>query len=127
MKILVVDDEQNIRRLISFNLSQKGHEILVARNGKEGLESAQVNQPDLILLDIMMPVMNGFDACQKLKEDPKTKHIPVIVLSAKGQMTDLDEAMRVGADNYITKPFDVEKLNDTLMYKLKNMPAKEKD
>ena len=121
MKILVVDDEQNIRRLVSFNLSQAGHEILVARNGKEGVEIALKSKPDLILLDIMMPVMNGYEACKLLKNDHRTKEITIFMLSAKSQMSDLDEAMYQGADNYIIKPFDVENLNDTIMFKLKNM------
>jgi len=124
MKILVVDDDQNIRRLVSYNLSQEGHEIIVARDGKEGIEMAVKNSPDLILMDIMMPVMNGYDACKWLKKDIRTKFIPLFMLSAKGQMTDLDEAFNVGADNYITKPFDVEKLNKTIMFKLENLKNK---
>ena len=126
MKILVVDDDQNIRRLVSFNLSLEGHEILMARNGKEGIEIAVSSKPDIILMDIMMPIMNGYDACKWLKSDPRTKDIPLFMLSAKGQMTDLDEAFNVGADNYITKPFDVEELNKTIMFKLENLKQQKK-
>ncbi|MBN2461131.1 MAG: response regulator [Candidatus Cloacimonetes bacterium] len=126
MKILVVDDDQNIRRLVSFNLSIEGHEILVARTGKEGIDMAVKNKPDLILMDIMMPEMNGYDACKWLKNDARTKDIPLFMLSAKGQMTDLDEAFNVGADNYITKPFDVEKLHKTIMFKLENLRQRRK-
>ncbi|MBN1326479.1 MAG: response regulator [Candidatus Cloacimonetes bacterium] len=126
MKILIVDDDQNIRRLVSFNLSLEGHEILMARNGKEGIEIAVSSNPDIILMDIMMPIMNGYDACKWLKSDPRTKDIPLFMLSAKGQMTDLDEAFNVGADNYITKPFDVEKLNKTIMFKLENLKQRKK-
>lgn len=124
MRVLVVDDDQNIRRLVSFNLKADGHEVILATNGKEGLEAAQREQPDLILLDIMMPIMNGYETCSALKTDPETKEIPVFMLSAKGQMTDLDEAFAVGADNYITKPFDVEKLNKTIMFKLESYRAR---
>jgi len=124
MRVLVVDDDQNIRRLVSFNLKADGHEVILATNGKEGYETAQREHPDLILLDIMMPIMNGYETCSNLKQNPETKDIPVFMLSAKGQMTDLDEAFAVGADNYITKPFDVEKLNKTIMFKLESYKAR---
>ena len=118
MRILIIDDDENIRRLVSFNLSLDGHEIIMAENGKKGFKTAKSEMPDLILLDVMMPVMDGIETCKKLKSDPQTKNIPVFMLSAKGQMKDLDEAFDAGADNYITKPFDVEKLNDTIQFKL---------
>jgi len=118
MKILIIDDDENIRRLVSFNLSLDGHEILTADNGKKGYKTARSENPDLVLLDVMMPVMDGIETCKKLKDDAKTKDIPVFMLSAKGQMKDLDEAFDAGADNYITKPFDVEKLNETILFKL---------
>ncbi len=120
MKVLVVDDDKNIRRLVSFTLKSEGHEVIQAVNGKDGYEQAKVSQPDLILLDIMMPIMNGYETCSNLKSDPDTRDIPVFMLSAKGQMTDLDEAFAVGADNYITKPFDVEKLGKTILFKLES-------
>ncbi len=126
MKILVVDDDQNIRRLVSFNLSLANHEIILAKDGAEGFKAAVKEQPDLILLDIMMPIMNGYETCEKLKNDPATKHIPIFMLSAKGQMTDLDDAFNVGADDYITKPFDVEKLEFSINYKLKSLEERKK-
>ena len=119
MKILAIDDDQNIRRLLSFNLSAANHEVIVAVNGKEGLAKAVAEKPDLILLDIMMPVMNGYEACEKLKATEETKNTPVFILSAKSQMMDLDDAFDVGADDYITKPFDIEKLEYSINYKLK--------
>jgi two-component system, OmpR family, alkaline phosphatase synthesis response regulator PhoP len=126
MKILVVDDDQNIRRLLNFNLSAAGHEVIVANNGKEGVEKAIKEKPDLILLDIMMPVMNGYEACKTLKEQDITKDIPVFMLSAKSQMMDLDDAFNVGADDYITKPFDIEKLDYSINYKLKTYNERKK-
>ncbi len=127
MKILVVDDDQNIRRLVSFNLSLENHEIFVASNGKEGIQVALEKNPDLILLDIMMPVMDGYKTCEWLKKDPRTKDIPIFMLSVKGQMTDLDDAFNAGADDYITKPFDVEKLNKTINYKLESFQERKKN
>jgi len=126
MKILVVDDDQNIRRLLNFNLSAAGHQVIVATNGKEGVEKAIKEKPDLILLDIMMPVMNGYEACKTLKEQDTTKDIPVFMLSAKSQMMDLDDAFNVGADDYITKPFDIEKLDYSINYKLKTYNERKK-
>jgi len=119
MKILVVDDDQNIRRLLSFNLTSANHEVVMATNGKEGIEKAIKEQPELILLDIMMPVMNGYEACKILKATEETKNIPIFMLSAKSQMMDLDDAFDSGADDYITKPFDIEKLGYSINYKLK--------
>ncbi len=119
MKILVVDDDQNIRRLLSFNLTAANHEVIIAVNGKDGLQKAVSHKPDLILLDIMMPEMNGYDTCKMLKKTEETKNIPVFMLSAKSQMMDLDDAFDAGADDYITKPFDVEKLEYSINYKLK--------
>jgi DNA-binding response OmpR family regulator len=99
----------------------EGHELLQAENGKIGYQTAKKEQPELILLDVMMPVMDGIQTVKKLKTDPETKQIPVFMLSAKGQMEDLDEAFDAGADNYITKPFDVEKLNAKIAFKMKKL------
>ena len=121
MKILIIDDDENIRRLVSFNLSMEGHEIIMAENGKIGIETAKKESPDLILLDVMMPVMNGIETVTNLKKEPITKNIPVFMLSAKGQMEDLDTAFDAGADNYITKPFDIDKLNAKIEFKLKKL------
>jgi len=126
MKVLVVDDDQNIRLLLNFNLSASGHKVITANNGKEGIDLALREKPDLILLDIMMPVMDGYQACQILKEKSITKDIPVFILSAKSQMMDLDEAFNAGADDYITKPFDIEKLEYSINYKLKNFRERNK-
>jgi two-component system alkaline phosphatase synthesis response regulator PhoP len=119
MKLLVVDDDQNIRRLLSFNLTASNHEVIVAPDGKQGIQLAKKEKPDLILLDIMMPVMNGYETCKILKKTEETKDIPIFMLSAKSQMIDLDDAFNAGADDYITKPFDIDKLEYSINYKMK--------
>ncbi|KUK52317.1 MAG: putative response regulator (CheY-like receiver domain and DNA-binding HTH domain), partial [Marinimicrobia bacterium 46_47] len=81
-------------------------------------------KPDLILLDIMMPEMDGLEVCSRLKKNPETRDIPIFMLSAKGQMQDLEDAFDVGADNYITKPFDVDKLSEIIQFKLNKMKEK---
>ncbi len=121
MKILVVDDEENIRKLVNYNLILDGYDVIMAVDGKEGLEKAIQEKPDLILLDIMMPEMDGLEVCSRLKKNPETRDIPIFMLSAKGQMQDLEDAFDVGADNYITKPFDVDKLSEIIQFKLNKM------
>ncbi|HAE86392.1 TPA: two-component system response regulator [Candidatus Marinimicrobia bacterium] len=124
MKILVVDDEENIRKLVNYNLILDGYDVILAVDGKEGLEKAIQEKPDLILLDIMMPEMDGLEVCSRLKKNPETRDIPIFMLSAKGQMQDLEDAFDVGADNYITKPFDVDKLSEIIQFKLNKMKEK---
>ncbi len=124
MKILVVDDEENIRKLVHYNLILDGYDVIMAVDGKEGLEKAIQEKPDLILLDIMMPEMDGLEVCSRLKKNPETRDIPIFMLSAKGQMQDLEDAFEMGADNYITKPFDVDKLSEIIQFKLNKMKEK---
>ncbi|MEA3499745.1 MAG: response regulator [Candidatus Marinimicrobia bacterium] len=118
MKILVIDDSSVICDLVKFTLTMKNHEVITAKDGENGIKIAKKDQPDLILLDILMPKMNGYEACGILKKDKLTKNIPIFILSSKGQMDDIDQAFQYGADNYITKPFDPDKLNKIIFYKL---------
>ncbi len=118
MKILVIDDSSVICDLVKFTLTMKNHEVITAKDGDSGIKAAKKDQPDLILLDILMPKMNGYEACSILKKDELTKNIPIFILSAKGQMSDLEQAFKFGADNYITKPFNPDKLNEIIFYKL---------
>lgn len=105
-KILVVDDEVHIVQIVKFNLEKRGgYEILVGKNGEEGLELARTEKPDLILSDVMMPKMSGFKFCEEVKKDENIKHIPFIILTAKGQESDVKSGQSAGADDYITKPF----------------------
>lgn len=109
-KILIVDDEEYIVELLQINLRQQGFLPICAYSGMEALEKAHQSRPDLILLDIMMPDMDGIETCRKLREDPTLKKVPIIMLSAKSEETDKVIGLGVGADDYITKPFGIREL-----------------
>jgi DNA-binding response OmpR family regulator len=104
--VLVVDDDPVIQKLLQVNFEMEDYLVLVAGDGEEGLEMAREERPDIVLLDIMMPKMNGLEVASALKGDPGTADIPIILLSAKAQGTDLQAGQDTGADEYITKPFD---------------------
>ncbi len=104
-KILVVEDEKDIHELIAYNLKREGYEILSSYSGDKVFEKALSGQPDLILLDIMLPVMNGLDVCRELKSNDKTTHIPIVMLTAKNEDVDIITGLELGAEDYITKPF----------------------
>lgn len=109
-KILVVDDEPSIVRLMEFILARQGHEMLVAVNGEEALQKVRAAHPDLVLLDIMMPRIDGYEVARALRADPETASMPIIMLSAKAQEEDIQKGMDVGVNEYITKPFSPEHL-----------------
>ncbi len=110
-KILVADDEPDVLFMTAFSLrTVGGFEVVEARNGLEAVEKAQQVHPDLIVLDIKMPRMTGYEACRKLKEVPELRDIPVIFLSAKGQRQEIEEGLNAGAVDYILKPFAPEEL-----------------
>jgi len=104
--ILVVDDDPVIQKLLEVNFSIEGYQVEVAGDGLEALEKARAVSPDLIVLDVMMPRMNGLEAAKALKADPETASIPIIMLSAKAQDIDQDAGREAGVDLYMTKPFD---------------------
>ncbi len=104
-KILVAEDEKDIRRLVTFTLQRAGFEVLEAENGLEALKIALESEPDAILLDVMMPYMDGYEVCRKLRANPSTLKTPVIFLSAKGQNYEVSEGLEAGASGYIVKPF----------------------
>lgn len=105
-KILIADDEPSLRLLVRATLSaNKSFDLVEAFDGIEALNKAQEELPDLILLDVMMPGLSGFEVCERLKNDPKTKNITIIMLTAKGQQSDRDWAISVGTDYFLTKPF----------------------
>ena len=106
-KILIEDDEKNIRDIIIYNLKKEGYQILQAADGEEGVRLAMEEEPDLILLDIMMPKMDGYDACKKIRE---TKNTPIIMLTARAEEVDKVLGLEFGADDYVTKPFGVREL-----------------
>ena len=105
-KILVVDDEQDIVETMVFMLKQKGYDCIWAYDGEEGLRLAKEESPDLIILDVMMPKINGYKICRLLKFDSRYKNIPIIMVTARGQEQDIAIGEETGADEYITKPFE---------------------
>lgn len=113
-KILVVDDEVHIRMLLEQTLEEleddHNIEILTAENGEEGLDIIRSERPDLVFLDIMMPYMNGYEVCQEVREDPALSSIKVILLTAKGQEVDRKHGLNLGAERYMTKPFDPDEI-----------------
>ena len=105
-KIIIADDEPSLRLLVRATLSaNKMFELIEASDGNEALLKSQKELPDLLLLDVMMPGLSGFEVCERLKNDPKTKKIKIIMLTAKGQQSDRDWALSVGTDYFLTKPF----------------------
>ena len=109
-KILVAEDERDIRDLISFTLQFAGHQVVTANNGEEAVQLALKEIPDLVLTDVRMPKMTGYEACKLIKADPTTQHIPVIFLSAKGQDAEVQTGLDSGADEYLLKPFAPDQL-----------------
>ena len=116
--ILIVEDEAHIRRVLEYNLKLDGFEVYLAEDGATGLKLARENRPDVILLDWLMPVMNGLQVLAELKTDGSTEHIPVFMLTAKGMLNDVTQAIEMGADDYITKPFNPIQLGKTIREKL---------
>jgi two-component system phosphate regulon response regulator PhoB len=104
-KILAVDDEEDILELLRFNLTKEGFTVVCAESGEEGLKTAHSQRPDLILLDLMLPGMDGLEVARRLKKEEATKDIPVIMVTAKGEEADIVTGLEVGAEDYITKPF----------------------
>jgi len=109
-KILIADDEQDIRELLTWTLRFAGHEVVVASNGEEAFQVAQQEQPELALLDVRMPRMNGYEACRRIKADPALKHMPVLFVSAWGQESEVKLGLEAGAAGYVIKPFEPNQL-----------------
>jgi DNA-binding response OmpR family regulator len=114
-RILVVDDEVDLVETVRFSLELEGYDVLIAYNGEEALNQARKENPDLILLDLMLPKLDGYKVCRLLKFDERYKHIPILMLTAKIQEKDKVTGMETGANEYITKPFEM----DELMKKVK--------
>lgn len=109
-KILIVDDEKDLVETVIFQLQEAGYEVMSAYDGQEGLSKAQKEKPDLIVLDLMLPKMDGYKVCGMLKNDGRYKKIPIIMFTARAQVSDMELAKEVGAEAYITKPFEQEVL-----------------
>jgi two-component system alkaline phosphatase synthesis response regulator PhoP len=109
-KVLIADDEQNIVISLEFLLRREGFEVFVASDGEEALIKLRAEKPDLVLLDVMMPKMNGFDVCQAIRADPALADMRVLMLTAKGREAEVSKGLGMGADAYMTKPFSTKEL-----------------
>jgi DNA-binding response OmpR family regulator len=125
-KILIAEDERDIRDLVGFMLKFAGFSVVEASNGQEAVERAVAEKPDLILMDVRMPKMTGYEACKKLKAMDEMKDIPVIFLSAKGQESEIQQGLEVGAEEYILKPFEADVLADKVREVLERVSGRQK-
>ena len=114
-KILVADDEPNIVTALEFLLERNGYQVRTARNGDEALKAIESDPPDLVLLDIMMPVKSGYEICKRIRENPEWAGIKVVMLSAKGREVEVNKGLGMGADLYVTKPFSTRDLLEKIM------------
>ena len=105
VKITIIEDEEDIRHLLFYNLEKEGYSVSGYESGEDGLAGVRENMPDLVLLDLMLPGIDGMEVCRKLKQDATTRDIPVIIISAKGEETDIISGLELGADDYLSKPF----------------------
>jgi DNA-binding response OmpR family regulator len=113
-KVLIVDDEPNIVTALEFLFKRSGYEVRLAGNGAEALEQVEAYRPDLVLLDVMMPVKSGYEVCQRLRERPEYAQMKIVMLSAKGSEAEVNKGLSLGADLYITKPFSTQELVATI-------------
>ena len=109
-RILIVDDEEDLRKMLKFRLEAVGYDVTEAMDGQDGLDKARSTKPDLVILDLMLPKIDGYKVCRMLKFDKRYKHIPIIMFTARAQKKDEDMGKEMGADAYITKPFEPEVL-----------------
>jgi CheY-like chemotaxis protein len=121
-KILIVDDEPNIVIPLQFLMEQNGYETLVANNGEEALDIIAKELPDLVLLDIMLPGIDGYEVCEMVRLKPEWRHIRIVFLTAKGRQVDIAKGMVLGADEYITKPFSNKQIIDCVQKLLDSRP-----
>ncbi|WP_026485543.1 response regulator [Caldanaerobius polysaccharolyticus] len=125
-KILVVEDEVHIIELLKYNIELAGYQMIYADNGKEGINLCVEQHPDLVILDLMLPDIDGFDVCKILKKDERTKDIPVIMLTARGEEVDKVLGLELGADDYITKPFSIRELMARIKVVLRRFRAEDR-
>jgi two-component system phosphate regulon response regulator PhoB len=103
--VLAIEDDKDILELITYNLEREGYEVTGVTSGEDGVDAARSDAPDLVLLDLMLPGIDGLEVCRRLKSDPDTAHIPVVMVTAKGEEADIVSGLELGADDYVTKPF----------------------
>ena len=121
--ILIIDDDARIRLALEYNLKMDQYDVILAENGEEGFKIAMEKKPDLILLDWMMPEMDGMETLRMLKGHYETRDIPVFMLTAKSAMGDIDEALELGANDYLNKPFNVRQIGNLLRNKLEKLKS----
>ena len=121
-KVLIVDDEPNIVISLEFLMKKEGYEVTVARDGQEAVERIQADRPDLVVLDVMMPKMNGFEDCETIRKDPGLNDIRILMLTAKGREAEVNKGLSLGADAYMPKPFSTHELVDKAKGLLDAMP-----
>jgi two-component system phosphate regulon response regulator PhoB len=109
-RILIIEDERGLTDVLLYNLQREGYEVVVAHDGQEGLRKAQMQLPDLVLLDLMLPTMDGLEVCRELRAGERTRGVPILMLTAKAEETDQVVGFTMGADDYVTKPFNVKVL-----------------
>ena len=122
-KILVVEDDPSASRLVGYTLEQEGYQVITASDGLEGVRKARDEHPDLIILDIMLPGLDGYEVCQQLRKEPETAKLPILMLSAKAREIDKDTGLKIGADDYLAKPADP----STIIAKVKTLLASRLD
>jgi two-component system phosphate regulon response regulator PhoB len=109
-KVLIIEDDPDLSEVLAYNLRQAGYEVLSARDGADGLRQARLVLPDVIVLDLMLPLVDGLEVCRRLRGDPSTSHLLIMMLTAKAEETDQIVGLSMGADDYVTKPFSVKVL-----------------
>lgn len=122
-KILIVEDEEDILELVKYNLAKEGYQVITVSTGEDAIKTVTAKLPDLVLLDLMLPGMDGFEVCKSIKNNSKTSHIPIVMLTAKGEDADIVTGLELGADDYITKPFSPR----VLVARLKTVLRRKKD
>jgi len=125
--VLVVEDEEDIRELVSYNLLKEGYQVAGVASGENALAAVAAKPPDLVLLDLMLPGLDGLTVCRKLKGDPQTESIPIVMLTAKGEESDIVAGLNMGADDYITKPFSPKVLLARLQAVLRRAETEQED
>ena len=124
-KILVIEDEPDILEVIQYNLEREGHKVIACRNGEQGLSRIRTDNPDLVVLDLMLPGMDGVEVCRQVKSDPVTRSIPIIMVTAKGEESDIVLGLGIGADDYLSKPFSPRELVARVKVVLRRGPLRE--
>ena len=120
-RILVVEDDSSLAEVLTYNLAQEGYEVILARDGQDGLRQAQLKSPHLVVLDLMLPVISGLEVCRLLRADPATRQLLILMLTAKSEETDQVVGFNMGADDYVTKPFSVKVLQERIKALLRRL------